>query len=301
MGDLAELLRVLPTAPLDAGPVNGLGDLDFLQVTVAGTHAASTWRSLCEAVEETRRWPVIIGGRASLDDFRKWVASRFEGANEAQGKSLGYRHEVMQVLQQSEVTPFEEWLENHRDPAWRAADYLRKAEHIEKFPGSESLAGLFRRFAADYAAAKPEQFDPSACEWPDEEMKRVTNLAVLYDHAAPRFEELFAEAVILLLPTAVGWEAPAYLSFGGFNACPPPEVHVAMAKWGYHRYGAQVVAISRDTIELECARPPATREGALLLARDLRLYAEEVTVDARILGNLASALKNGSIWSCWWD
>lgn len=36
-------------------------------------------------------------------------------------------------------------------------------------------------------------------------------------------------------------------------------------------------------------------------ARDLRSYAEEITVVAKTVGTLASALKNGAIWSCWWD
>ena len=304
MDPLLAKLRKLPLPLLDVSPVEGLNGLDLVQVIVAGSEAAGAWRTLRDAVPDTQRWPVILGGRESVEGFR-------ERANRWKEKQAPLNDQVQQWLRQAEAEPFEKWLENQRDPAWKANDYLRQAEAVEKFPGGESMGKLYRQFADNYRGLQPEVFDPSTCEWPTRKGARVDTISVLNDLSTVVFEEvggrimrgpeLYPEAAIILLPTTSGWEAPAWLFFGGFNACPFPEVHVAMAQWGFRQHTAEVVALSHDTFELQCVRSPATRENALRLARDLGTYAEVVTLESKTLGILASALKNGSIWSCWWD
>lgn len=107
---------------------------------------------------------------------------------------------------------------------------------------------------------------------------------------------------VALMPTPNGWEVPAILGYGGWNACPPPEIHVALLNQWHARFGAELACIDRDVIELHVARPPASREEALRVAREQYLYCPDIvdqgagTVDA-----LAATLKGGTAWYFWWD
>lgn len=107
---------------------------------------------------------------------------------------------------------------------------------------------------------------------------------------------------IALLPTRDPTEVPAYLRFGGYNACPAPETHVAALRSLRDRYGAEIVACTLDTIELRVPRRPATPEEALALARELHLYCHD-TIDQGLetLSNYASALMASESWLFWWD
>ena len=67
-------------------------------------------------------------------------------------------------------------------------------------------------------------------------------------------------------PTVRSWEAPAYLHFGGWNACPAPWVHVAYAREWSARFGARLVALTHDLLEYEIACPISSREDALAMA-----------------------------------
>src|SRR4051812_14998984 len=69
-----------------------------------------------------------------------------------------------------------------------------------------------------------------------------------------------------LVPTVNGCEVPAFLKFGGWNDCPHPHHHVAIMSYWQERYGAEVVGITHDIVEMLVARPPRSRAKALELA-----------------------------------
>jgi len=104
------------------------------------------------------------------------------------------------------------------------------------------------------------------------------------------------------VPTPRGWEAPAFLNFGGWNACPQPAEHCAVLAYWKGRYGAEVASMTRDVIELEVARPPASRDEAMALALEQFDYCEDI-VDQGVgtISNLAADLLAGSPWYFWWD
>ena len=112
----------------------------------------------------------------------------------------------------------------------------------------------------------------------------------------------FPKVHILLLPTADGAEVPAYLRWGNWNECPKPERHVVILRdWG-KRYGAELVGISGDVINLRVRRRPATREEALRLAREQMEYCLDI-VDQGVgtLAELAASLMSDDWWYFWWD
>ncbi|WP_056501417.1 DUF4253 domain-containing protein [Sphingomonas sp. Leaf22] len=107
---------------------------------------------------------------------------------------------------------------------------------------------------------------------------------------------------IVTLPTRTSWEVPAYLRWGGWNACPPAEYQCAMLRRWQERYGAELVGIDRDTIELRVKRRPRDRAEALALAHECYAYCPD-TVDQGVdtIEALAATLMASDWWFFWWD
>jgi hypothetical protein len=98
------------------------------------------------------------------------------------------------------------------------------------------------------------------------------------------------------------WEVPAHLKIGGWNDCPPTEVHVAFFKSWFERYGATVVAIGPDTVEFTVSVPPKSIEDAMSLAHEQFVYCTDaVHQGSQSLENLAKLLVNNKNWYFWWD
>jgi hypothetical protein len=110
------------------------------------------------------------------------------------------------------------------------------------------------------------------------------------------------EVYIGLVPTVNSYETPAYLKYGGWNACPGPEQHVALMKYWHEKYGANIISITGDTIECTVDNPPKTKEEAMVLAREQFLYCEDiVTQGCGSISALAGTLLNAKYWFFWWD
>jgi hypothetical protein len=110
------------------------------------------------------------------------------------------------------------------------------------------------------------------------------------------------EVYIGAVPTPHSWEVPAYLGFGGWNDCPSACEHVAMLKYWFSRYGAEVVGVSNDTIECAVSRPPTSRDEALTLAFEQFVYCGDIVIQGvGTVENLAASLLGGQIWYFWWD
>ena len=107
---------------------------------------------------------------------------------------------------------------------------------------------------------------------------------------------------IALLPTTTGWHVPALLRYGGWNACPQPHEHVCMMKYWYDRYGAEVLGMAFDTVNMQVARPPRSSDEALQLAFEQYAYCYDI-VDQGVgsLDHLAALLLGGTVWLFWWD
>lgn len=108
--------------------------------------------------------------------------------------------------------------------------------------------------------------------------------------------------LIVVLPTPDPGEAIAMLRFGGWNACPPPETHVAAFRsWG-ERFGFEPVCVGPDIVEGRVTRPPRDRESALALARELFAYCPDIVDQGTDnLATLAAILMVSDWWFFWWD
>jgi hypothetical protein len=123
-----------------------------------------------------------------------------------------------------------------------------------------------------------------------------------YVHLDHRSGQPVREIYLAMLPTEKGWQTPAFVKFGGWNYCPPPEVHVAASKKWEQQYEVEVVAITGDTMEFYVSNPPQSREEALKLAQGQFLYCADIVYQGtQTLERLAATLQNNHSWFFWWD
>lgn len=176
-------------------------------------------------------------------------------------------------------------------------------------------------FDPDETIRRSQEIDPAA--WTREQRESDPDLYAplreepalldrVFRETAPRQElvlhldvqtgEAFERVGIVLVPTSRSWEAPAWLNYGGWNECPAPEVHVALLRRWQERYGAEVLSVGAETIELAVARPVTDREEALALADEHFLYCYDIVVQGtETLDHLAAHLLNATVWYFWWD
>ena len=168
--------------------------------------------------------------------------------------------------------------------------------------GPSSIHDYRRQQSELYAALLGEEFAeewvPELGDWPAS-APQSPGLTVHLDLLSGQPHE---RVHIALLPTSQGWEAPAYLRYGGWNECPPPEHHVAMLRSWHERYGAELVGISSDMVNVRAATRPQTRDEALDLAREKYAYCADI-VDQGVqnLSALAAGLMADDWWFFWWD
>ncbi len=148
------------------------------------------------------------------------------------------------------------------------------------------------------AAMIREPEDPPLGEWPASPGPNP-GLTVAVDF---RTGEPFSKVYIGIAPTDDWTTIPAWLRWGGWNECPVAEYHVAAMRTWRDRYGAELIGISADTINLRVASKPRTREEALALARDQYVYCNDI-IDQGYpsYSTLAADLMANDWWYFWWD
>lgn len=181
-------------------------------------------------------------------------------------------------------------------------DLLSNDEADEPGP-AETVAASEQIDAQGWFGSRPK-LDPELYEglergeWQDAEP--TSGFFVL----SPDFRIRTAGTVhIILIPTTRPWEVAAYMSFGGWNDCPNPEEHVAIHRSWHERFGAEIVTMAGDLIEMRVTRPPTDLATAEALAMEQFHYTagDLVYQGTGTLLALASTLKGGATWFFWWD
>ena len=107
---------------------------------------------------------------------------------------------------------------------------------------------------------------------------------------------------VALIPTDDWTTIPAYMRFGDWNDCPPPEYHVAAMRYWRDRYGIELVGMQFDTLNLTVTRPPAGRDNAMALAREHYVYCSDIIEQGtETFSRLAADLMAADWWYFWWD
>jgi hypothetical protein len=154
-------------------------------------------------------------------------------------------------------------------------------------------------FAAEYASGEiEEEVEADVGEWP----AQVADAPELTTSEDILTGKPHRQCFIVIFPARHGWEVPAYANWGGWNENPEPAFHVAALKSWQDRYGAELVGMSGDVMNLRVAKRPATREEALGLAREHYAYCADI-VDQGVgtLSALAATYLKSRWWFFWWD
>jgi len=234
-------------------------------VETPGEDALAAWEALRGA---GRGAPVVLGE----DDLDNLLAP-FDPRERSRLKP------VEQILAAADAIDFPDGLRRHRrDEHARAIVYLQKIASAANFPY--------------------EEYEAPLGDWPADPW-RPTGLTVTYDHAARRTRPI---AHIALIPTEDHTAIPAYMQWGNWNACPPPAFHVAALRAWRDLYGAELIGLGADTIDLRVARRPATRDEAVALAGAHYVYCPDI-IDQGVgtLRALAAGLMASDWWFFWWD
>jgi hypothetical protein len=143
-----------------------------------------------------------------------------------------------------------------------------------------------------------ERYEPPLGEWPATPNPSA-GLSVAHNLLT---RKPLPKVYIGLAPTDDWTAIPAFLRWGGWNDCPRAEYHIAALRTWRDRYGAELVGINSDTINLRVATKPKTREEALALAREQYIYcADSIDQGVGTLSALAADLMADDWWYFWWD
>ena len=196
------------------------------------------------------------------------------------------RDDVTPVIlgDEGDVGPFVAKLAGRDAPV---ADILHEAHAVD-----------LERWMRERCEADPDSYSVPAAAWPE--------------HPPPKGElsvplqvlsRLPKKTVLIgLFPTSRSWEVPAHVRYGGWNACPPAEVHVALHRRWHERWGSEIACMSNDVIECTVARPPANEVEALQLAEEHMIYCPDIVHQGtQTLEGLAAALLEGRTWYFWWE
>jgi hypothetical protein len=154
-----------------------------------------------------------------------------------------------------------------------------------------------------YFAARADEFpgDGVRGEWP-KDAKEMTMMEFTIPREILGQRNFHASVAIGLVPVSHSWQAPAVLSFGGWNDCPDPASQVAVLRYWNEVYGAELVGLSGDVMELQPARKPSTRDEALKLAQEQYWFCTDIVEQGvGTIENLAAGLMASSVWYFWWD
>lgn len=143
--------------------------------------------------------------------------------------------------------------------------------------------------------AKTGKVIPARGRWPGDD-RSWQALTVPKDPISGEFRP---EVLVALLPTPDPADAAAYLRFGGWNDCPKPPVHIALARDWRDRYGAVLTAQTYKSLEFQISRPVSGREDAERVAMEHYHYCRESVSDT--LQTAAAELLGSKVWHFWWN
>ncbi len=241
------------------------------QLELPGNKAVAEWTRLRERLRTEGLYPVLLGDERSAALHAERLAS-VGGDAARQADALGNEALV-------------------DGAAWARARLEESVRDMREF-GEEEGAAAYERVLALLET-------PQRAEWPEERTGPLTDFTITRSLGTAR---PLPRVTLAVVRADAPWQVPLALDFGGWNACPAPEEHARLMRAWEARFGAEVVGVANDFIELRVARPPTDRAAALRLAVEHYAYCNDVVEQGTgSIEALAATLLNGSVWFFWWD
>lgn len=106
---------------------------------------------------------------------------------------------------------------------------------------------------------------------------------------------------MLLVPAGEGYLVPEHIGMLGYDDSPTAADHTVILRSWYERYGAELIVLAGDSLELRVARPIRNRDEALEVAREHALYCLDCMSIEGSIDGIASRLLGSTLWDFWWD
>lgn len=179
-----------------------------------------------------------------------------------------------------------------RDDKADAEEILRSAAKITH-PDD-----MFARIKKEYGAVSEPLPTPPQGSWPPNPASQPNLAPIFVDMDGKSLPIVHA----LIIPVADFTTIPAHLFWGGWNANPAPAEHVAALRSWKERYGAELVSLRKDVMELRVKQRPNTVEEAMALAKEHYYYCSDIVEQGvGTLSALADILLKSDWWYFWWD
>ena len=247
--------------------MTNLTNFPYEIVETNGESALAVWEELKKA---GRGAPVVLG-----DEFENLLFP-FEPSERSRLRP------VEEILAEAAAIKFPEDLFK-----------LRRDEHAAAVAYLKNMAR-----SKESAEEEDEERDAPLGDWPAE-VSDGLGLSVAYNilSGQPR-----PKVHIALIPTDDPTAIPAHMRWGHWNECPSAAYHVAALRAWRGLFGAELIGLGPDTINLRVSRKPATRDEALALARTQYVYCSDI-IDQGVgsYRALAAELMAQDWWYFWWD
>ncbi|OYX51958.1 MAG: hypothetical protein B7Y97_03620 [Sphingomonas sp. 32-66-10] len=281
-----------PQDEYSAAIAEAIAAIPYRRIEATGREALNIWERLKSSGEG---WPVIVGGDEDLAQIaEQWTIEGGARPEDILARADALRHPdslraLVAAQREDGVAATREMLAKGDD------QLLPRIVDVDQDGNARSLSPAeVRKTMLEGLEAS----EPDVGEWPAEADAMGGGLTVGYDLDGKPLDKVH----ILILPTKEPAAAPAYLRWGGWNACPAPEYHVAALRDWHRRYGGVPVAMTGDVINVRVTRRPASRDEALSLAREQFLYCEDIVLQGTdTFAPLAAGLMHSDWWFFWWD
>ncbi|GAB2618312.1 hypothetical protein GCM10027168_58300 [Streptomyces capparidis] len=261
---------------------------ELRQLCAGRSLALPPLRRAADALDGT---PVYVGELAGTDAFRLWSDLRALHPRSGWWPVLAGKPELLHnvfVGLAPEFAPPRGRAED-RAPDGRAVlvRWAREAEQYARSPddrvpaGEDPFHGPARRLAAHVA---PEA-DPDLVGGPHISALRQERTAVCLVRAADGHD----------VPALLNWLGACNYDIGGAE-------HRAVLRYFHERYGAELVTLEDQVIELLVTRGPRTPEGIAAAALEQYTYCSDI-VDQGVgsVEELARTQVRCGSWYFWWD
>ena len=245
---------------------------------VPGDGASELWNRLKDRAFEIGGWPVIVGDAEKVKKLKRQLlkypppAEVISAAPNASAP-IAVRSRARELAQKKL-----EFLRQLNAPQI----IIENAERMARQPDEQGRSSI-------------STFE----SWPHESPVKPFLLASALELLSRR---PLQECFLAIVKTQVPAEAPAYLAFGGWNACPDASVHVAVLRDWQRRYGAVPAAITFDVIELYLPHPITDRKEALRIADEQHEYCSDLIYQwVGSIEALAQKIWGSPLWYFWWD
>jgi hypothetical protein len=274
-----------------------IASFPFTRVETTGDQALAKWQAI---VNSRRGAPVVVGGDDDLQRIVEMMPDvpgfTHKSTEQVLEIASRIRHPDDLISQRAKdmaeararLPPLLQPKPDVAKPDAALPDFIQAA-----FPGTWSSPSR-----EDLIAEIMREHQPELGEWPSLAPDSA-GLSVVVDlrTGAP-----VPRAHLVIVPTDDWTTIPAYLRWGNWNGCPAPEYHVAALRSWRDRFGAELVGLSHDVMNIRVRQRPDTVAEALDLAREHYAYcSDSVDQGTGTLSALAAALRENDWWFFWWD